>query len=210
MIIDLHFHTEKYSPCSKINLEDGLKKAKLMGLDAICITEHDIIANYLNIADLEKKYHIKIFVGTEIYTLDGDILCYGIDNIPDSKISASELTAYVNSKGGATIAAHPFRNNNRGIKNKIADLPHLDAVEAFNGNTSYENNMKAYDISQANHIPITGSSDCHKLDNIGIYATEFSENEINTSIELAKELRNKNFTPVKYDALEKGYKPCKL
>lgn len=206
MIIDLHFHTAKYSPCSKINLEEGLEKAKFMGLDAICLTEHDIIAKYLNLVELENKYNIKIFVGTEIYTTDGDILCYGIDEIPNYKISASELTTYVNSKGGASIAAHPFRNNNRGIKDKISELPHLDAVEAFNGNTSNENNMKAYIISKNKHITMTGSSDCHNLENIGIYATEFTNN-ITTVEELANELKGKNFMPVKYDYIKKRYKP---
>jgi Predicted metal-dependent phosphoesterases (PHP family) len=41
MLIDLHVHELKYSSDSHISLDDILKKAKEVGLDGVCITNHD-------------------------------------------------------------------------------------------------------------------------------------------------------------------------
>ena len=142
MIIDLHFHTKAFSACSKIDLLEGIKKAKEIGLDGICLTEHDTFADYDKVAQLAETYGIKIFIGTEILTTDGDILCFGLDKIPKQKVSAQELVDALYQSGGASIAAHPYRDNNRGIKDKILELQHLTAIEVFNGNTQKADNKK--------------------------------------------------------------------
>ena len=41
MLLDIHVHTSKYSPCSTINLIDAVLKAREVGLDGICVTDHD-------------------------------------------------------------------------------------------------------------------------------------------------------------------------
>jgi len=198
MVIDLHFHTKKYSKCSKIELESGIKKAKKIGLDGICITEHDIFPMYNNIIELENKYDIKIFLGIEIFTNDGDILCFGLDEMKTNDISALALVNHIHAIGGASIAAHPYRNNDRGIKDKILEIEKLTAIESHNGNTCDYNNKKAYDISFKHKLKVTGSSDAHLIEKIGCYATEF-ENEINSVEELIEELKNGIYKPVKYD-----------
>lgn len=198
MIIDLHFHTKYYSSCSGIELEEGIKKAKEMGLDGICLTEHDVFAEYDNISELQIKYQIKIFVGIEIFTTDGDILCFGLDEIPHGDIAALELVDYVESINGASIAAHPYRDNDRGIKDNILELKNLTAIEVFNGNTSDIDNTKAYDLSLKNKLNMTGSSDAHSLGKIGCFATKFAQ-EINTLNDLINELKKGRYQPVKYD-----------
>ena len=52
MIIDLHFHTEAFSSCSRIPLLEGVKRAKEIGLDGICLTEHDVFHENRNIKSL--------------------------------------------------------------------------------------------------------------------------------------------------------------
>ncbi len=86
-----------------------------------------------------------VYVGVEIYTLDGDLLCFGIDEMPENRMSAQETIDYVNSKGGGvTVAAHPYRHNNRGLGGDvIAEVKGLGAVEAFNGRTDSLSNLRA-------------------------------------------------------------------
>ncbi|WP_320128412.1 PHP domain-containing protein [uncultured Sphaerochaeta sp.] len=198
MIIDLHFHTQRYSSCSRIALEDGVKRAAALGLDAICITEHDVFHNYSNVAELERKFKIKIFSGVEILTNQGDIICFGLDQIPEKMLFAEELVAHLFKSGGATIAAHPFRDNNRGIKDLICSLPGLTAVEAWNGNTAQKDNLHALELARRCKIPVTGASDSHRIEKIGCFATEFFAS-ICSERELINALRSGEYQPVRYN-----------
>jgi predicted metal-dependent phosphoesterase TrpH len=114
MLMDLHFHTEMFSRDSRMSLEAGLKRARAMGLDGVCITEHDVLARYGNLDEIAARYGLVVLTGVEILTLDGDILCYGLDRVPDGMVDASTLTSMLDTMGGATVAAHPYRDNNRG------------------------------------------------------------------------------------------------
>ncbi|GAA0178328.1 PHP domain-containing protein [Clostridium sediminicola] len=196
MIIDIHFHTKEYSPCSHINMEEGIKKAKEIGLDGICITDHDNRNAASFAKELEEKYGILVIVGVEVYTYEGDILCFGLDKVPEKRIHAQELIDLVNEKGGVTIAAHPFRNNGRGLGNEIKNLKGLSAIEVLNGNTTYENNSRAYELAKELNISCAGGSDSHKVENIGKYSTKFidyitNEKELIKAIKLGRvELKN--------------------
>lgn len=197
MIIDLHFHTEKFSSCSTIPLLDGLEKAKKIGLDGICLTEHDVFHKRGDLSSLAKKFGLIILIGTEIYTTEGDILCYGLDKIPRGPIAALELVSHVKKIGGSSIAAHPFRKNNRGIKDLFTTLPGLTAVEAYNGNTTAGNNILALEQARSCNIAVTGASDAHSLERIGFYATEF-RNTIESLTDLNRALQHGDCCPVRY------------
>ena len=198
MIIDLHFHTAAYSGCSAISLESGLAKARDMGVDGICLTEHNVFADYGNLDALGKAYNLRIFVGTEILTCQGDILCFGLDEIPKSEISAQELLCRMEALGGATIAAHPYRENGRGLGNLAGELSNLTAVEAYNGNTRPCNNGKAIGLSLKTGLPMTGGSDAHSLNRVGVYATRFDA-PVESMADLVSQLRGGQFRPVIYE-----------
>lgn len=204
MIIDLHFHTLEYSPCSHIEMEEGIKQAKDIGLDGICITDHDNNESAKYAKELERKYGLIVIAGVEILTYEGDILCFGIKKVPEKKLHAQELIKLVNEKGGATISAHPFRNNGRGLGDKIRKTKGLSAVEIFNGNTSSENNLKALKLAKKLNIPGIGASDAHKLQNIGKYATKFSKHIANEK-DLITAIKSGEVVPVYYDNTYKKF-----
>lgn len=194
MIIDLHFHTKQYSSCSKIDIEEGIRHAKQIGLDGICITDHDVFASRKIANQLQKKYNILVFVGVEILTYEGDIICFGLEKIPDNKLHAKELIKIIESNKGACIAAHPFRINNRGLKEKIKEVHGLHAIEVFNGNTLNKNNLKAKEIAENSIITQVGGSDAHTIDNIGCFATEFLT-DIHNETDLINAIRKGNVRP---------------
>lgn len=173
MIIDLHFHTKQYSPCSSIDMEEGVQHAKSLGLDGICITDHDVFACRTRAGELQKKYDILVIVGTEILTIEGDLLCFGLNEIPKEKLSAQTLIDKVNAIGGACIAAHPYRENNRGMGAYLDKLTGLHAIESYNGNTKFDNNTKAAITASRLGIPCTGGSDAHSIERVGVFATRF-------------------------------------
>jgi len=173
MKIDLHFHTKQNSPCSMIDIEEGIRYAKSIHLDGICITDHDVFASRKEAMALQEKYGLLVIVGTEILTVEGDLLCFGLDEIPKEMVPAQSLIDRINELGGACIAAHPYRENNRGMGEHLNRMKGLHAIEAFNGNTKKENNLKAARMASALGIPCTGGSDAHKRDRIGIFATRF-------------------------------------
>lgn len=207
MIIDLHLHTSEFSTCSNVSFKEIISEASRKGLDGICITDHD---NMLvkKILDENISSDLLVIVGIEVLTEEGDILVFGVSDLPKEKISVLELVNLVSEKGGVSIAAHPFRNNNRGIKDLIKDLENLDIIEGFNGNTCFANNLEAVKRASLVNKPIIGASDAHNIRQVGCFATFFS-NPINNESDLIKELLKGNVRPVFYNEKLERYEEIK-
>lgn len=204
MLMDLHFHTMRFSGDSRMPLEAGLRRARDMGLDGVCLTEHDVIAAYEDLDTTAARYGLIVLVGVEILTSDGDILCFGSSSVPVTTISAVELTGLVASAGGATVAAHPYRDNNRGVGDLLFDLPDLTAVEGYNGNTTLPENRRAVRAARELGLPVTGASDSHSVERIGVYATRFADT-IRTMEDLVEALRGGDYGPVRYSPGDRAF-----
>lgn len=109
MIMDLHIHEQRNSSDSKIDLDQIIQEAKDKGLNGICITDHDTLGLRKKQNDLMDMHDFLIIIGVEIYTLDGDLLCFGIDEMPKKRMSAQDTLEFVHKRGGICIAAHPYR-----------------------------------------------------------------------------------------------------
>lgn len=198
MLIDTHLHEDKYSFDSKQSLEDVIATAKSKGLDGICVTNHDN-------SDLAKELGwfsivdgLKIIVGSEVYTEEGDILYFGRMEIPNRRIPFRELLDMTKGTDRAFIAAHPYRCNNRGMKDHMRDFAgDLTAIEGFNGNTSIEENMIAVREAIDLGVPISGGGDSHWTGRIGKYATKFDK-AIKSYDSFIEELKAGRFTAVKH------------
>lgn len=197
MFIDTHMHCIEGSDDSFIKISEIVKKAKIMGLNGICITDHDNNKVKEYAVQYGKKHNFKIFVGAEILTHEGDILVFGLDDIPTEKLYAQELIDLVNSKGGVTIAAHPFRENNRGCGKHLKNLKGLTAIETFNGSTKSHNNLNAFKSAMELNLATTAASDCHTNDAIGRYCTKFLDN-IETEKDLIDAIKGKRVKPAVY------------
>lgn len=196
MIIDTHVHENKYSADSFIDLQGGIKTAKLFGLDGLCITNHDNNDLRNDLGDSVKIDGILIIVGAEVLTKQGDILVFGLKDIPTEILDAAELLSLVKRHKGAAIAAHPFRNNNRGLENHLHEVANLlDGVESFNGSTFSYHNLYAYATATQLGLPSLGASDAHTLDNLGKYATKFY-GTIRDHKDFIEATKSKDFHPV--------------
>ncbi len=198
MIIDLHMHERTFSGDSFLALEEMVRIAKAKGLDGICVTDHDSMGLKEYAAEYAAKVNFPIFVGIEYYSLQGDIVAFGIDEFPRKRVSAQEFVNMVKAQGGICFAAHPFRNNNRGLEEHLLEVKGLDGIEVLNGSTSYEACLKAQ--AYGRHLGLTpvGSSDCHVTDKVGVFATYFPE-EVGTMTEFLRVFKEGNLQPVYYD-----------
>ncbi|NBG88219.1 PHP-associated domain-containing protein [Isachenkonia alkalipeptolytica] len=198
MIIDMHIHEQTYSFDSFMKLGDIIEKSKAMGLDGVCITDHDSNGLRSFAEEMSEKTGFPVFVGAEILTFEGDILVFGVDKLPEKKLHAHELLQYVHKEGGVMISAHPYRKNNRGMEDGVRSKIALDGIEGLNGSTPEELNLKACDAGIYKNIPVFGGSDAHRLDRVGKYATKFPKN-ITRMEELVAAIKEGNTKPVYYD-----------
>ena len=137
MFIDTHMHEMTYSPDSFLKLEEMVRIGKEKGLGALCITDHDSMGLKDYAAEYTARTGFPIFVGIEFYSLQGDIVAFGIEDYPKERIPAQDFIDLVKAQGGVCFAAHPFRNNNRGLEENLALVHGLAGVEVLNGSTSF-------------------------------------------------------------------------
>lgn len=194
MFIDLHMHEKRFSKDSFLMLEEMVELAKKRGLDAICITDHDDMGLRAYAEEYSKKVGFPIFVGIEFYSLQGDILAFGIDSYPDKRIGAQEFIDMVHEQGGVVISAHPFRHNRRGLEDNLDTLKGVDAIEILNGSTLPDATMMAVKYAKKYGFAVTGGSDCHYPDKVGICATYFPK-EIKTMEDLVSAIKNHECRP---------------
>ncbi len=205
MIIDCHIHENKYSSDSKLDFKDAIKRASAMGIDGLCITNHDNNTLRNEIGDSAIIDGLLVIVGAEILTFEGDILVFGLKDIPSEMMGAEDLLNIVKREKGAAVAAHPFRNNMRGIGNNIRRLSKLlTGVEAFNGSTLHHHNLQAFNLSNSLNIPCLGCSDSHIVEKVGSFATDFYGN-IRDHKDFVEALRAGNYDPIKWDNKAKTF-----
>ena len=175
MLIDLHMHESTFSKDSNLHLEEMVSIARGLGLDGICITDHDSMGLKSQANAYSTKIGYPIFVGVEYFSLQGDIVAFGIDALPEKRVSAQDFIDYVKKAGGVCFAAHPFRDNNRGLGEALLTVEGLDGVEAFNASTAFAANRKALSYSVALGVQPLGVSDCHVNEKVGVYATHLPD-----------------------------------
>lgn len=197
MIIDIHIHEKNNSMCSHIGLDEIVEEARRKGLDGICITDHDSNALAAQAHKYRQNYGFPVLVGAEVLTFEGDILVFGLDILPREKMHAWELLDLVVREGGVGIAAHPYRDNNRGLKDQIKILPNLSGFEVLSGRTEPHNNMKALNVAKELGLTGLGGSDAHELDEVGKFATYFPQ-PIKSEADFVKAVKSRRYEPVFY------------
>ena len=175
MLVDMHLHECTYSTDSFLHLEEIVSIARQKGLDAICITDHDSMGLRERAEAYSREIGYSIFVGVEFFSLWGDITAWGIDGIPDQRVSAQDFIDLVREKDGFCVSCHPFRSNNRGLREHLRDVHGLDGVEVLNGSTPLEENRTALRFCRELGLKAIGASDAHVPEQVGKYVTWLPE-----------------------------------
>ena len=107
--VDLHTHTRFGSNCSYMEPSQLVQRAKEVGLDAVCITEHNALWEEEAIRGLSEESGFRVLGGMEVSTELGDVLVFGVRSRLLAGSRIDELQGLVEEQGGLMIAAHPFR-----------------------------------------------------------------------------------------------------
>lgn len=201
MFIDTHMHEMTYSKDSFLKLDQMVGIAREKGLGGICITDHDSMGLKDYAAEYTGKTGFPVFVGIEFFSLQGDIVAFGIDDYPRERIRAQEFIDLVRAQGGVCFAAHPFRNNNRGLEDHLRQVEGLHGLEVLNGSTSIEACKTAARYARELGLFTLGSSDCHVPEKVGVCATYFPE-EVRTMEEFLAVFKKGRMKPAYYDGSE--------
>ncbi len=204
-LIDIHVHTFPASPCSSAHVDELIQEAKRIGLDAICLTDHNHVWALEQVEELTQKHGFLVLRGNEIITDQGDILVFGLDKDIKGIIGIDALRKEVDDADGFMITAHPFRGflivgvEQTGMTpEKAMERPlfkAVDALEVMNGKVTKKENDFASRVSAGLSLPGTGGSDAHEVFEVGRYATSFFE-KIKNERDFICALKNGKFSPI--------------
>ncbi|MCP4753366.1 MAG: PHP domain-containing protein [Proteobacteria bacterium] len=210
MKIDLHLHTSLGSACSYMDPDQAIEQARKIGLDGICLTDHDHIWSEDYIERLRKKHDFLVIGGSEVATDMGEILVFGLHRSVRTIHTARELRRIVDQVQGAMVLAHPFRsephlihyrldhsrpNDPPEIFQEISQRPVfqlVDAMEVFNGQSTRAEKKFTRTVAEYLDIPGTGGSDAHAILGLGYSYTVFDE-QIDSERDLIEEINNGKF-----------------
>ena len=207
MVIDLHVHSAEASPCSSAPLEDLIAEAKRIGLDGICLTDHNHVWPRKAMDELQARHEFLILRGNEITTNQGDMLVFGFEEDIQGIVDLEELRKMVLKADGFIIAAHPFRGfltfgiGQLGLTAEKAMVrplfQHVDGIEVMNSKVSEKENQFSSRVAAGLALPGTGGSDAHEVEEVGVYATRFFD-PITCEEDFLKALRRKNYEPIAF------------
>ena len=203
--IDLHTHTRHGSVCGYMWSDELVEQAKAVGLDGVCITEHDNFWKPERIRKLADKHEFPVIGGAEIASDHGDVLVFGLRELPHNVSSISEIRKRVDDAGGVVIAAHPFRglaaNAGRSditpaLVDRLVESPlikYAHELEVLNGASgAWERRLGSAVASRMSRTG-TGGSDAHGVMMVGTCYTRF-EDDVRSEGDLVMALREGRFT----------------
>ena len=175
---DLHLHTE-YSPDCDTRLSTIEDHCLNRGITGIAVTDHNQIDGALRLRDSVRE--LKVIVGEEISSRDGDIVGLYLSKRIGSGMSAADTVDAIHSQGGCVYLPHPF-DRARARRSKGASLAtiidRVDIVEIFNGKVgSPRYNQMALEYARRLQKLGAGGSDAHSLRAIGTVYNEFMAEE---------------------------------
>lgn len=186
---DIHTHTmysgfTKYSfltfPDSVTTPRTSIRVAEKLGLNVLCITDHNTIKGAL----VAQKYNKDLVViGEEISSNGGEIIGLFLHEQINPGLSAEETIKQIHSQDGIAIAPHPYSAHCSCVGEKMNAL-RFDGVEVFNSlhRDGYSN---ALALKNCNGHAKLGGSDAHASSMIGNGYTLFngsSQEDFRTAI----------------------------
>lgn len=180
---DVHVHT-KYSgvhrlgflrfPESVSDPADVVKKARSVGINVLCITDHNCTAGAEKAVAASKDMRdIEVVMGEEISTADGEVIGLFLNEEVPAGLSVEESIDRIRGQGGLVIAPHPYSLHCPCLGDRIKELD-IDGIEVLNGGhrDGYAN-AQAFAEGQSGRWAKMGGSDAHYIPVVGSAYTLF-------------------------------------
>lgn len=187
----MHVHLRYRSRCSNLEMDDIYNNLSER-IDGVCITDHWRLKPLMYNPFEDNK----VFIGTEISCVYGDILAYGVKSIPlrNRHLRAEDALELIHNQGGIAVCAHPFSNRHDSFGKFVYDYE-FDALE-INGGLDKKFRKMAEDTANEMDIPLVGGSDAHAISQLNTIATKFTI-PINTIEDIVKAVKNRECKPTR-------------
>ena len=221
LLIDLHTHSYPKSDDSFVGVDDCIDRAKDLGLDGICLTDHDDFWPLDAVRTLSRRHDFLVLPGSEINTDAGHILVFGLERYVFGLHRPAFLRQSVDQCRGVMVAAHPYRRRFLAepgrepqaraemLERAAADKFFLlcDAIEGVNGRGLPAENDFSRDLGAALNLASTGGSDAHRLEQLGTVATRF-ERPVRGLADLIREIKAGRFRPEVLNGADRRANPA--
>lgn len=137
----------------------------------------------------------------------GDLLVFGVDEVPRRLIAARQICEFVRGAGGVVIAAHPYRwdlspkpwigprDPGLSLEKALAAplLALVDALEAVNGWATQRDVDFTRAVCERSGLGATGGSDAHAPGEIGRCFAVFEHDGIRMEADLVRALKHDRY-----------------
>lgn len=189
MKLDMHCHTHEGSPDSGIPIKEYITSLQKQGFDGMLVTDHNSYKGYLHYKNhiSEMPEDFIVLKGIEYDTLDaGHILVImpghvHLHILEHRGLPVRLLIHLVHRYGGILGPAHPCGEAFLSIystgrfKKDRSITKDFDFIEGFNSAEVLQCSTDAQEIARQYGKPITGGSDSHKIESVGLAYTILEE-----------------------------------
>ncbi|HEU0021243.1 MAG TPA: PHP-associated domain-containing protein [Dehalococcoidia bacterium] len=216
MYLDLHSHSVS-SDDSRATVEQYVKWMQVLRkrgytVDGIVLTEHRKFDFDKDYSQLAAEYGVLILKGSELDTLYGHFLVYGVNqgltedlDFSNVRLDSRELMRAARQHGALAIPAHPGRFG-IGLMDYMEQgerFEDVHIVERLNGGSRAGENERAAELCAQQGYLGTGGSDAHLASHICACVTDFPAT-IRNEQELVAALISGEFKPVRLEETKNG------
>lgn len=216
LYLDLHAHSVS-SDDSRATVEQYAKWMQVLRqrghrVDGLVLTEHRKFDFHLDYSQLAAQYGVLILKGSELDTLYGHFLVYGVNqgltrdlDFSNVRLDPRELMKAARHHGALAIPAHPGRFG-IGLVDYMEQgeiFEDVRIVERLNGGSRAGENERADQLCVDQGYLGTGGSDAHLASHICSCLTAFRA-RIHNEPELVAALVSGEFQPVRLEETRNG------
>ena len=179
LTVELHVHSA-HSYDGRDPVRDLLERAAAIGLDAIAVTDHDVIEGSLEAVEAAPEYGLLAIPGMEVSSAAGHVLALGVEETVEPGWSFGETVDRIHELGGIAVVPHPFQKSRSGVLANISpdELEAADAIEVYNSRLlTGRANRRAARFARRRNIPMTAGSDAHISEMVGQATTTVDTDE---------------------------------
>lgn len=168
----MHCHTR----LSKDSLNDPRKLAHVAaerGLGALCVTDHNGLANALALSRMD-DLPIKIIPSEEVKSSEGEIIGYFLSELVPKGLTPEETVRRIKGQGGLVCVPHPFDTMRTASRldtpalDRLVQAGLIDILEVFNARAvNASDNERALVYAQEHGLAMSAGSDAHTLVEVG-------------------------------------------